>query len=588
MAKYSEIIKRMTVEQKASLLTASKGWGNIATGDGSISAMAVADGACGVKLGKGLKFYGAPTTRFPSPLNMARTWNLKTSAYAADVIANEARALGVNVLTTPDGGVSTGSLSEAQNRRFSEDPYLAGKMLSAYVKGYEHGGVMGVVGVNGEIASPVFADEKIHREIALQPYEMAVKDGGVSAICIASSNLNGAPAGENKHLSEIIGTEWQYDGIRFSEDDGRINIPRALALGSSMLISSQSSSEAQKLAKAVHNHKRIVDGINNGELRETTLSNAISQGEAVSEELVDRALEKLFAAVDRYAIGNVEASDKYTSYPFNHAVMFDEREHSRMAYEAALESIVLLKNDGALPIDESKKVMFVGEYLYLPLASCGYRESFSALDNETTSKIVSRAGFKAAECVRGYAHNASNSDTAKMRDEAVQRCADADVIVVYVGNLAEDGGNAGKLPEAQIELLCDLKEKTSATVVAVYLGRGLVDMSWNDMCDAVLLAGDPGQGGALAILKILSGAYNPSAKLTETVFASEAITPVEVGMYGYRMCQAGNIEERYPFGHGLSYTEFEYSDIKVSRQAVEFTLTNTGKMAGDEIAQVYI
>lgn len=588
MAKYSEIIGRMTLEQKASLITASKGWGNISTGDGNVSAMAVADGTYGVKLVKGLKFYGAPTTRFPSPLNIARTWNLKTGAYAADVIANEARALGVNALTTPEGGVIFGTPSEEQNRHFSEDPYLSGKMLSAYVKGYKHGCVMPIVGINSEIASPLFADETVRREIALQPYEMAVKEGETSALRVTCASFNGEPACESKHLTSIIGTEWQHGGVVFAEDDGKANLSKALALGASMITSAQSSSESQKLAKAMRNYNKLIEEVRSGNVSEDAIMQAISRGDAISEEIVDDALEKLFSAVENYEIGTVEVSEQYTSYPFNHAVMFDERKHAIMAHDAALESIVLAKNDGVLPLDGSKKVAFVGEYVFLPLAACGYKESFVALDNETTEKLIGRVDLDVVGCAMGHAHNASNSDASAMRSEARQLCTDADVAVIYVGNLAEDHEHDGKLPQNQIDLIKELKVNTSAKIVAVYLGRGLVDMSWNDMCDAVILAGDPGQGGTLAILKILSGAYNPSAKLTETVYQSAAVTPDIVGMYGYRMCQAKNIEERYPFGHGLSYTEFEYSDMKVTQEGVEFVITNTGSRAGDEIAQLYV
>lgn len=588
MAKYLEIINRMTIEQKASLITASRGWERIVTPDGDVSSFAVADGTCGVKLVKGLKFYGAPTTRFPSPLNIARTWNLKTGAYAADVIASEARALGVNALSAPEGGVFFGVPTEGNNRHFSEDPYLSGKMLSAYVKGYKHGGVMPIVGMGSEIAYPVFADEKVRREIVLQPYEMSVKEGETPTLRITSASVDGDAACESKHLASIIGTEWQYGGVVCVEGNEKVNVAKAMSLGASMVTSAQPSAESQRLAKAIHNYKYLLDGVKEGNVSDVALAQAISKGEAISEELVDNALEKLFAAVDEYEIGTVEAGERYTSYPFNHAVMFDEQKNAATAHNAALESIVLAKNDGTLPIDSSKKVAFVGEYVFQPLASCGYTESFVALNNETTEKLVGRVSLKVAGCAMGYSHNASNSDAIAMRTEAKRLCDGADVVVVYVGNLAENSGNCGRLPQNQLALIRELKSSTSAKIVAVYFGRGLVDMSWNDMCDAVIFAGDPGQGGALAVLKILSGAYNPSAKLTETVYKHSAIAPTVVGMYGYRMCQARNIEERYPFGHGLSYTEFEYSELKVSEDGVEFVITNAGSRAGEEIAQLYV
>ena len=589
MAKYSEIISRMTVEQKASLVTAASGWSKIVAGSASVSAMTVSDGAFGVRVKNGLKFYGAPTTRFPSPLNMARTWNLQTGAYVADVIAKEARALGINVLNAPEGGVIAGGFSDADARCFSEDPYLSGKMLSAYIKGYHHSGVMPAVNVDATATTPALADEKSQREVVLEPYEMAVKEGGADMLRVSAGRLGGASACESKHLvNGIIGTEWQYGGILATEDNGSLNLTKSMALGASMLTSSSSAAEAQKLAKAVNNHKRILENIQNGSAAQTVLSSAMSAGEAVPEILLDEALEKLFSTIEAYDIGEVEMSESYTPYPFNHAVMFDEQKHGNMAYEAALESVVLLKNKGVLPIKEEQKTAFLGEYVFLPLAACSDRDDFVPLDNEVTAKMLGKSGLNVIGCAKGFARGAGNAESVAMLGEARQLAVGADVVVVYVGTLAENADCKGSLPEYQIRFLNELRASTSAKIVAVYLGKGLVNMAWNDICDAVILAGDLGQGGAKAILKVLSGAYNPSGKLTQTICDGAAAVSAEPLMYGYRLCQAKNIEERYPFGHGLSYTSFEYSDIKVSARGVGFRITNTGEVAGDEITQVYI
>ena len=589
MAKYSEIISRMTVEQKALLVTATGGWSKIVAGSSSVSAMTVSDGACGVKIRNGLKFHGAPTTRFPSPLNIARTWNLRTGAYVADTIAKEARALGVNALKAPEGGVMSEGRVAADGRHFSEDPYLAGKMLSAYIKGYQHSDVMPIVGMDVSATVASLSDEKSQREIVLEPYEMAVKEGGADMISIPTGRFYGVPTCESKHLvSGIIGTEWQYDGIIASEDNGSVNMTKAMALGASMMTSSSSSVEAQRLAKAVNNHKRILENIQNGSAAETVLSSAMSSGEAVPEALLDEALEKLFCTIEPYEIDEVEMSESYSPYPFNHAVMFDEQKHGNMAYEAALESLVLLKNNGVLPIKEGQKTAFVGEYVFLPLATCKDEADFIALDNEITARMLSKSGLDIIGCAKGYARGAGSAESVAMLGEARQLAVGADVVVVYVGDLAESVECNGRLPEYQVRFLTELRVSTSAKIVAVYFGRNIVNMEWDDICDAVILAGDIGQGGAKAVLKVLSGAYNPSGKLTQTVCDGAEPVSAEAQMYGYRMCQAKNIEERYPFGHGLSYTQFEYSDIKVSARGVGFRITNTGDVAGDEIAQVYI
>ena len=589
MAKYSEIIERMTIEQKASLVTAAGGWSKIVAADKSISAMSVSDGTCGVKIGKGLETYGAPATRFPSPLNIARSWDLKAGAYVADTIAKEAAALGVNVLVTPEGGVILDGADESGNCSFSEDPYLSGKMLSAYVRGYEHGGAMASVPVGKAATGGFFDDEKSLREIALQPYEMAVKEGEAPMIRISHKNLGGETAAESKHLvSGIIGTEWQYGGIIAAEDGGHLNAAKAMALGSSMIISDSVSAEAQRLARAVENHKRIMADIAGGTAKESVLAAAISKGEAVAEALLDEALDKIFCTVEKYDLGEPVQSERYDSYPFNHKVMFDEQAHGKMAYEAALKSLVLLRNDGVLPIAEDKKTAFIGECVFLPLAACGVSADFVALDNEITANLLGKSGLTVTGSAKGFSRNAGAGEAASMKLEAMTLAADAEVVVIYVGDISGTDGGNGRLPKNQLEFLSELRRSTKAKIVAVDLGRSIVDMSWNDMCDAVLLAGDPGQGGAKAILKVISGACNPSGKLTQTVCDIPTSESGNTQMYGYRMCQARNIEERYPFGHGLSYTEFDYSDIEVSCRGVGFTVTNTGKVAGEEIAQVYV
>ena len=588
MTKYSHIIERMTLEQKATLVSAGGGWNKITAGENEISALAFSDGRFGVKVAQGLKYQGAPTTRFPAPINMARTWNTPLAARVADDIGNEARSLGVNALTTPDGSVITGTSAEI-NDRFSEDPYLSGRMLTAYVRGIEYNKAMATVDYAKAAVSTEFAaDEKSLREVALMPYEMAIKDGKPSAVRVCGGFYGNSPVCESKHLmSGILKTEWNYGGIISVLDDGRISISKSLAEGANIFRSANSAQEAQKIVRMVQRHKKLLEDIEDGIAAPYELEAAVSRGEAIAEKLLDAVVEKLLGAADEKHMKDIPVSDAYGSYPFNHPVMFEERKHCATAYEAACESIVMIKNDGVLPIDDQKKVAFFGEYLFSDLCDVNEDGSFVALEQENTANQISKSGLNVIGCYRGYQRGANATQQATLFADAKTIAVAADVVVVYVGDLGV-AESQGAIPSYQVEFIRQIKASTNARIVAVCLGNGLVNMGWDSLCDAVLLAGDPGQAGAKALLKIIGGSVNPSAKLTVSVCDGKIPVSVDDGLYGYRMCQAANIKERYPFGYGLSYTEFEYKDLKVTKRGVEFTLKNIGEVAGAEIAQLYV
>lgn len=578
----------MTLEQKATLVSAGGGWNKITAGESEISALAFSDGRYGVNVAPGLKYHGAPTTRFPAPINMARTWNTPLVARVADDIGNEARSLGVNALTTPEAGVITGVSSDSTDR-FSEDPYLSGRMLTAYVRGIEYNKAMATVDYASAAVSTEFAsNEQTMREVALMPYEMAIKDGKPSAVQVADGFYGDSHVCESRHLmSGILKTEWKYVGIISVPDDGKVSIVNAVSEGANIFRSEKAAEEAQKIVKMVQKHKKLSEDVEDGVATPYQLEAAVKRGEALSEKLLDEIVEKLLGAADEKHMKDIPMPESYASYPFNHPVMFEERKHAATAYEAACESIVMLKNEGVLPIDEHKKVAFFGDYLFCDLSDVNANGSFVALENESTVKQIAKSGLDVIGCYRGYERGASAIDQVRLLEDAKTIAISADVVVIYVGDLGGEG-YMGSVPGYQRDFIRKIKESTNAKIVAVCLGNGLNDMSWTDLCDAVLLAGDPGQAGAKALLKVINGTVNPSAKLTVSVCDDKIPMDVDGGLYGYRMCQVENIKERYPFGFGLSYTEFEYKDLKVTKRGVGFTLKNVGEVAGAEIAQLYV
>lgn len=579
MTKYATLIKRMSLEQKATLITASGGWNKITASEVSVSSLAFSDGAHGLKTRRGLKFYGAPATYFPSPLAMGRSWNTSLNAAVANCIGNEARSLGVNVVDAPESAVFTGT---ANNARYSEDPYLTGKMLAAYVCGIQNNGIMAAVDYADGAGLSAFASaENTLREYALMPSEMAIKDGGGACVRISTDKT-----AENRHLvGGILKTEWQYDGMLISRDGGDVNLAKALSLGTHLLEGATASEETQKLIEAVNKYKSILVDIEAGNADIEKLGAALASGEAVSEELVDETLEKLLAFVDGAEVEADSTDAPHSSYPVNHPVMFDEKAHAAMAVSAAAECAVLLKNEGdVLPLSRDTRVAFIGDYVFRSLANASDSD-FVALDIQTTESMLAQSGLNVVGACRGFARSAGNSEAEALREEALKLAKNADVAVLYLGDLSMAQGG---ITEAQTELLKELRGSLGTVkIVGVYFGAGLGDTSWDTLCDAVLCAGDLGQGGAEAVLSLLSGELTPSGRLTETVLSS-SVRVMGKDMYGYRMCNTMNIEEKYAFGHGLSYTQFEYSGIRVSRGGVGFRVKNIGAYSGAEVAQLYI
>ncbi|MBQ9112396.1 MAG: glycoside hydrolase family 3 C-terminal domain-containing protein [Clostridia bacterium] len=588
MKEYSVIIKQLTTEQKAKLIAAAGGWNRIKAGDIDVSGLTFSDGAYGLAIRAGYKHYGAPTTRFPSPLNMARSWNLPLAANVANCIGNEAHSLGINALATPSAGVITIPYKDSNSSRFSEDPYLSGKMISAYIRGFEHNKVMAHARYTD--AREDFAagsDEKTLREIGLMPYEMAVKEGKPTMINIPEATIDGANVCESGFFtSGVLRTEWQYGGVITAEDRGGVDTAKAMSRGVSMFLSADAEAESQKIGRALARYKKLLDEVAAGTLSFSALKRMVEDGEAISDEEVDLALERLFAAADAAKKKTDISGDSYSSFPCNHPVVFDEQRHNTCAYDAACETVVLLKNrEKTLPIAHDMKVAFVGEYVDTVLTELGKGTGIIPMENDVTSKIFGKSGLNVIGSSTGYS-NIVGADNELLAENACALARTADVVVAYVGTLGLDGAYA--LPEHQLRMLRRLRAETSARIVAVVLAGSMIDMSWNDICDAVLFAGDAGQGGAKAVLKILSGAVNPSGKLTESVCDMPMGAGSVEGLHGYRLYQARNVEERYPFGFGLSYTDFEYSDLSVTRDGVRFKLTNTGAVAGAETAQLYI
>lgn len=408
-------------------------------------------------------------------------------------------------------------------------------------------------------------DERTLREIYLTAFEMAVKEGKAGSLMSSYNRLNGVHANENVHLLvDILRKEWGFTGMVVTDWAGCNSRVEGLKCGNELEMPS---------CKASNNS--IVTAVQNGELDENVL-----------DEAVDNFLDFVFKY---HNDGSVKE--------------FDKEANHNLAERAAEESVVLLKNDGVLPLKQ-EKVAFVGDFVKNPR----YQGAGSSVVNptklDTTLDVMEESGLNFAGYEQGFDRYGKKKDS--LLKKAVELAQKADVVVYYMGldEVTEAEGldrENMKLPQNQLEVFDALKATGKKIVVVLSCGSA-VEMDFADKADAIVHAYLGGQASPRAVLGVISGRVNPSGKLSETIpFKYEDCSVANYfpgrqnasfhkeGLYiGYRYYDTAGIPVRFPFGFGLSYTSYEYSDLEVGDDGVTFTVKNTGDVDGKEVTQLYI
>ncbi|SDY10827.1 beta-glucosidase [Evansella caseinilytica] len=580
--KYKELINKMTLEEKASLMSGKDFWQTQDIERLGINSMFLADGPHGIRKQKeaadhlGLNA-SIPATCFPTAATVANSWNEALGEKVGEYLGEEAVAQKVNVLLGPGINMKRNPLCGRNFEYFSEDPYLAGKLAAAYISGIQSRGISACVkhfAVNNQeerrMSIDTIVDERTLREIYLTAFEIAVKEGGTKTVMSAYNMLNGAYTNESLHLMRtILRDEWAYDGVVVTDWGGSNDRVSGLLAGN----------ELEMPTTAGETNKEIIEAINEGKLDEARL-----------DECVDRLLELIFTTEEVF---NTPLRD------------FDVEEHHRLAQQVAEESIVLLKNeDDILPLRKDKKVAVIGDFA----KEARYQGAGSSIVNptrlENTLDALEETGLVSIGYEPGFERYGK-----KNRKKMAKACAlakQADVILLYIGldEVTEAEGldrQSMAIPENQIELLHALHE-VNPNIVAVLSCGSAVEMPWIGKVKGLLHGYLSGQAGAKAILRVLSGEVNPSGKLAETyplqyedIPSSKQFPGKEVSVeyregpfIGYRYFDTANVNVLFPFGYGLSYTTFVYSDLKVSKDGIHFNITNTGDTAGMEAAQLYV
>lgn len=581
--KHQDMISGMTLEEKCHLLSGRDFWQTQSIQRLGIESIMLSDGPHGIRRQEGAGDQlglnaSVPATCYPTAATMANSWDPELGEELGRHLGREAASQDVCVLLGPGMNIKRNPLCGRNFEYFSEDPYLAGKMAAGYIRGIQESGVSACpkhfAANNMELrrmASDSVVDERTLREIYLTNFEIAVKEGHPKSIMSAYNRVNGVYANENAHLlQEILRDEWGFDGFVVSDWGANNDFTEGVRAGSHLEMPTTGGDGPCQLMQAVQEGR-------------------------IPEETVDRRVDELLDVV----LSVRKAADKLKGRPF------DKEAHHAFARKCSEESIVLLKNeDGILPLSKGAKVAVIGEFAQ----KARYQGAGSSVVNCTrldhTMDVIGGFDLDVAGFAPAYPRHGDTD--AEMIASAVKLAKEADYVLMYIGldEIAESEGldrSTLALPKCQTDAL-EAVAAANPNVIAVLSAGSAVEMPWLNQCRAVVHGGLCGQAGAGAVLRVILGEVNPSGKLSESYpvrYEDSPSTPyfparernVEYreGLYvGYRYYETADVPVTFPFGFGLSYTTFAYSDLTVTEQEAVFTLENTGSRDGAEVAQLYV
>ena len=558
--KHQEMISKMTLEEKAAFLSGKGEWQTWNFNRLGIPSMYCSDGPHGIRKQAGAGDHlglnpSLPATCFPTAATMANSWDPELGEEIGKALGEEAEVQDVHVVLGPGLNIKRSPLCGRNFEYFSEDPYLAGKMAAGYVRGIQSRGRYACpkhFAVNSQelrrMAMNAVVDERTLREIYLTGFEIAIKEGGAHALMTSYNQVNGTYSNENTHLlKDILRDEWGYDGIVITDWGGSNDHIKGVAAGSDLEMPTPGMDSARQIVKAVQKGK-------------------------LSEAAVDECVDRLLTAV--LTLTKESSEDIGAQKPSD----FDKEAGTRVA--------------------------LIGDFAFDPR----YQGAGSSMVNVTKldkmSELIHDYDLNVVGMAKGYVRTGETD--AVMEKEAVSLAQSADV-VLYCFGLDEPSESEGvdrthmRIPQNQISLLESLA-RVNENIVGILSAGAAVEMPWQTSLKALLHGYLYGQAGAGAMLDILTGKINPSGRLNETYPVRYEDTPAfkyfpseernseyrEALYVGYRYYDTAKVRVLYPFGFGLSYTEFEYSNLTVDETGVEFDLTNTGDVDGAEVAQLYI
>lgn len=585
-----QLIAQMTLEEKAGFCGGADFWHMKGIERLGIPSIRLSDGPHGLRVQRNaadhLGIYDSvPSTCFPTAAGVASSWNRELIERMGNALGEECLAEGVGILLGPGVNIKRSPLCGRNFEYFSEDPYLSSEMASHHINGVQSQGVgtsLKHFAANNQehrrMTVDTIVDERTLREIYLASFEGAVKKSQPWTVMCSYNKVNGQYASENEYLlTDILKKEWGHEGFVVS-DWGAVNErDHGLAAGMELEMPYDKGTD------------KIIDAVRSGQ---------------ISEEALNEALERLLRIVFRVA----EHGKPGAAY--------DKEAHHRLAREVARESMVLLKNEGGiLPLKREGRIAVIGEMAKSPRYQGGGSSRVNPTILEDISEEIAKSAGSGAEVVyeQGYelAKDEINETLAARAKEAAKRAQSAVVFIGLPERYESEGYDRAhlRIPHNQVALIEAIAE-VQPNIIVVLSNGSPVEMPWLDKVKAVLEAYLGGQALGGAVADLLFGDANPSGKLAETFPRSLAQNPShpyfpgegdrveykEGLLVGYRYYDTKDIDPLFPFGFGLSYTAFDYSELHISKKemfdnetvTVNVKVKNIGDCEGKEIVQLYV
>lgn len=590
--KHPEIVKKMSLEQKAAFVSGYDYWHLEEAPELGLPKIMITDGPHGLrkqntekKTSDGIGLGNSvPATCFPPAATSSCSWDEDLLKQEGEALGEECLKEQVSTILGPGTNIKRSPVCGRNFEYFSEDPYLAGKCSANLVNGVQSKGVgtsLKHFACNSQEAFRMVIneviDERAMRELYLTAFEICVKEAQPWTIMNSYNRINGVYASQNEWLQEkVLRDEWGFEGLIVTDWGASVDRIPGLKNGTDLEMPSSGGL----------NTKRIIEAVKNGTLDESVLDKRVDN------------------VVDLIVKSKPALEKKHT---------FDVEAHHKLAQKVAEGSMVLLKNDGAvLPLKKGQKVAVIGEMAKAPRFQGAGSSVINPTKLDNAYDEMKKLGVDMVYAA-GY-EKSKDEINPTLVSEAVKAAKDVDIALVFVGLTEEFEGEGYdresiEMPKSHNNLVSEIAKANENTVV-VLAGGSVVHMPWINEVKGLLNSGLGGQAGGAAVANILTGKVNPSGKTSETypltfdenpTYGNYPGGPVtsehrESVYFGYRYYDKANKEVLFPFGYGLSYTTFEYSDIKLSADSIKdtdtvtvsFKIKNTGDVDGAEIAQIYV
>ena len=569
------ILKQMTLEDKIALCSGANFWETKKYEAYGIPSLFMCDGPHGLrKQENAADMLGVnnsrPATCFPAEVTTAGSWDPALLEQIGAAIGEEAKEQGVGLVLGPGANLKRNPLCGRNFEYFSEDPYLAGKLAAGFIRGVEAQGIgtsLKHFAANSQelsrFTSDSVMDDRTLRELYLTAFEIAVKEGKPSTVMCAYPKLNGTHCSDHKELlTDILRDEWGFDGMVVT-DWGAMN---------DRIEGFRAGCDLNMPGGSDYMEKEVLAAVKAGTLFESCV-----------DDSARRVLKLAFRAAET----------------LSKQVSCDYEAHHALAKRAATEGAVLLKNEGGiLPLKQDAKIAVIGTMA----KSIRYQGAGSSHINPTK---LSQPLDQLPGALYAPGCDDRGDTTDALIAEAAETAKNAEIAVIFAG-LPDQYESEGfdrdniKMPEGHLRMIEAVADANPNTVVILLCGSA-VECPWADRVKGILYMGLPGQAGGEAVADLIYGRASPSGKLAESwpyryedvpsseIFGKTADALYQEGIYvGYRYYDKSGVPVRWPFGYGLSYTEFAYSDLAVSCNTVSVTVKNTGTFAGAEVVQLYI